>query len=156
MSHEPVLVLLVEDNEDHAELLKRTLREAGDRIRIVHARDGEAALDYLGLSNPSARPKNNEIPGLVLLDLRLPRIDGLDVLRRIKGAQSLSPVPVVILTTSSAPADIERAYHLHANSYLAKPVSYDHFSRLMQTLGRYWTVWNARPGARHAAPGLPA
>jgi len=156
MSHEPVLVLLVEDNEDHAELLKRTLREAGDRIRIVHARDGEAALDYLGLSNPSAGPARNEIPGLVLLDLRLPRIDGLDVLRRIKEAQSLSPVPVVILTTSSAPADIARAYHLHANSYLAKPVSYDHFSRLMQALGRYWTVWNARPGAHHAAPGLPA
>ncbi len=156
MSHQPVLVLLVEDNEDHAELLKRTLREAGDRIRIVHARDGEAALDFLGLSNPSAGRERNEIPGLVLLDLRLPRIDGLDVLRRIKGAQSLSPVPVVILTTSSAPADIDRAYHLHANSYLAKPVSYDHFSRLMQTLARYWTVWNARPGAQHASPGLPA
>ncbi len=156
MSDEPMLVLLVEDNEDHAELLKRTLREAGDRIRIVHARDGQAALDYLGLSDPSAGPGRNEIPGLVLLDLRLPRIDGLDVLRRIKGAQGLSPVPVVILTTSSAPTDIERAYHLHANSYLAKPVSYDHFSRLMQTLGRYWTVWNARPGPHHAAPGLPA
>lgn len=156
MSHETVLVLLVEDNEDHAELLKRTLREAGDRIRIIHARDGEAALDYLGLGNPSAGPERNEVPGLVLLDLRLPRIDGLDVLRRIKGAQSLSPVPVVILTTSSAPTDIHRAYELHANSYLAKPVSYDHFSRLMQTLGRYWTVWNARPGAHHASPGLPA
>jgi two-component system response regulator len=156
MSPEPVLVLLVEDNEDHAELLKRTLREAAGLIRIVHARDGEAALDYLGLSGPSAGREKNEVPGLVLLDLRLPRIDGLDVLRRIKEAQSLRPVPVVILTTSSAPADIARAYSFHANSYLAKPVSYDHFSRLMQTLSRYWTVWNARPGMRRAAPGLPA
>ena len=155
MSPEPVLVLLVEDNEDHAELLKRTLREATD-LRIVHARDGEAALDYLGLSGPDAGQGRNEIPALVLLDLRLPRIDGLDVLRRIKAVQSLRPVPVVVLTTSSAPSDIARAYHLHANSYLAKPVSFDHFGRLMRTLSRYWTVWNARPGAHRASPALPA
>ena len=153
MSPEPVLVLLVEDNEDHAELLKRTLREATGLVRIVHARDGEAALDYLGLSPGRER---NEIPGLVLLDLRLPRLDGLDVLRRIKEAQRLRPVPVVVLTTSSAPSDIARAYHLHANSYLEKPVSFDHFSELMQALSRYWTCLNARPGAHRASPGLPA
>ena len=156
MSPEPVLVLLVEDNDDHAELLKRTLREGDDLVRIVHARDGEAALDYLGLSGASAGREANEIPGLVLLDLRLPRIDGLDVLRRIKEAQRLRPVPVVVLTTSSAPTDISRAYAFHANSYLAKPVCFDHFSRLMQTLSRYWTVWNARPGAQRTSPVLPA
>ena len=156
MPPEPVLVLLVEDNEDHADLLKRTLREATDLVRIVHARDGEAALDYLGLSSPTAGQKANEVPGLVLLDLRLPRIDGLDVLRRIKEAQRLRPVPVVVLTTSSAPSDIERAYGFHANSYLAKPVSFDHFSRLMQTLSRYWTVWNTRPGESGPSPALPA
>ena len=155
MPPEPVLVLLVEDNEDHAELLKRTLRETTGLVRIVHARDGEAALEYLGLSNSPPGTEKNEIPGLVLLDLRLPRIDGLDVLRRIKEAQSLRPVPVVVLTTSSAPTDIARAYRFHANSYLAKPVSFDHFSRLMQTLSRYWTVWNTRPGARGPSPALP-
>ena len=155
MPAEPVLVLLVEDNEDHAELLKRTLREATGLVRIVHARDGEAALEYLGLSNPPPGAEKNEVPGLVLLDLRLPRIDGLDVLRRIKEAQSLRPVPVVVLTTSSAPTDIARAYRFHANSYLAKPVSFDHFSRLMQTLSRYWTVWNTRPGAPGPSPALP-
>jgi two-component system response regulator len=155
MSPDRVLVLLVEDNEDHAELLKRTLRDAADQVRIVHARDGEAALEYLGLVNPEGA-EGNEIPGLVLLDLRLPRIDGLDVLRRIKEAQSLRPVPVVVLTTSSAPQDIARAYRLHANSYLAKPVSFDHFNRLMQMLSRYWTVWNTRPGTHRDSPGLPA
>ncbi len=155
MPPEPVLVLLVEDNEDHAELLKRTLREATGLVRIVHARDGEAALEYLGLSNSPPGAEKNEVPGLVLLDLRLPRIDGLDVLRRIKEAQSLRPVPVVVLTTSSAPTDIARAYRFHANSYLAKPVSFDHFSRLMQTLSRYWTVWNTRPGAHGPSPALP-
>jgi CheY-like chemotaxis protein len=156
MKPDRVLVLLVEDNEDHAELLKRTLRDAADQVRIVHARDGEAALEYLGLSNSADDRERNEIPGLVLLDLRLPRIDGLDVLRRIKEAQDLRPVPVVVLTTSSAPQDITRAYRLHANSYLAKPVSFDHFNLLMQMLSRYWTVWNARPGAHGASPGLPA
>jgi CheY-like chemotaxis protein len=156
MSSDRALVLLVEDNEDHAELLKRTLRDADAQVRIVHARDGEAALDYLGLSNPAEGEEKNEIPGLVLLDLRLPRIDGLDVLRRIKEARSLRPVPVVVLTTSSAPQDITRAYRLHANSYLAKPVSFDHFNRLMQMLSRYWTVWNTRPGERRDSPGLPA
>ncbi len=156
MKSEPVLVLLVEDNEDHAELLKRTLREAAAMVRIVHARDGEAALDYLGLSGTEPGEGRNETPGLVLLDLRLPRIDGLDVLRRIKEAKRLRLVPVVVLTTSSAPSDISRAYRLHANSYLAKPVSFDHFSRLMRTLSRYWTVWTARPGAGRTAPALPA
>ena len=156
MNGEPILVLLVEDNEDHAELLKRTLREADHPIRIVHARDGEAALDYLGLSSRSSDPAKNPTPGLVLLDLRLPRLDGLDVLRRIKEVQRLRPVPVVILTTSSAPSDIARAYAFHANSYLAKPASFDSFSRLMQTLSRYWTVWNTSPGTRDATRGAPA
>ena len=156
MNPEPVLVLLVEDNEDHAELLKRTLREVTDLVRIVHARDGEAALEYLGLSGAADSQVKNEVPGLVLLDLRLPRVDGLDVLKKIKETQGLRRVPVVVLTTSSAHSDISRAYRFHANSYLAKPVSFDHFSRLMQTLSRYWTVWNARPGSRDAAPGLPA
>ena len=156
MNPEPMLVLLVEDNEDHAELLKRTLREADHPIRIVHARDGEAALDFLGLSNLDAKGPANPVPGLVLLDLRLPRIDGLDVLRRIKEAKRLRPVPVIILTTSSARADIARAYASHANSYLAKPGSFDNFSRLMEAISRYWTVWNATPGAHTPPPALPA
>jgi len=156
MNSEPMLVLLVEDNEDHAELLKRTFREAEHPIRIVHARDGEAALDYLGLSGEAGAPPEKPTPGLVLLDLRLPRIDGLDVLRRIKEVQRLRPVPVIILTTSSAPSDIARAYACHANSYLAKPGSFDNFTRLMDAISRYWTVWNASPGASPSSPGLPA
>ncbi len=150
-----MLVLLVEDNEDHAELLKRTLHDADHPIRIVHARDGEAALDYLGLSQAADEPPK-PTPGLVLLDLRLPRIDGLDVLRRIKEVHWLRPVPVIILTTSSAPADIARAYASHANSYLAKPGSFDNFTLLMEAISRYWTVWNATPGASSPPPALPA
>src|SRR6185436_10821506 len=125
MHDQPVLVLLVEDNEDHAELVKRTLREVDASIDIVHVRDGEAALDYLGLSTRAEGFAKNPKPGLVLLDLRLPRIDGLDVLRRIKDVVGLRPIPVVVLTTSSAPSDVTRAYVLHANSYLAKPVTFD-------------------------------
>jgi CheY-like chemotaxis protein len=156
MTPEPMLLLLVEDNEDHAELLKRTLREADHPLQIVHARDGEAALDYLGLSGGADEDAPKPTPGLVLLDLRLPRIDGLDVLRRIKEVQRLRPVPVIILTTSSAPADIAKAYASHANSYLAKPGSFDNFTRLMEAISRYWTVWNATPQAHASSRALPA
>jgi CheY-like chemotaxis protein len=145
MNPDPVLVLLVEDNEDHAELVTRTLREVDHLIRIVHVRDGVAALDYLGLSGDVASLADRPLPGLVLLDLRLPKIDGLDVLRRIKEATSLRPIPVVVLTTSSAPSDVRTAYAHHVNSYLTKPVSFDRFSRMMKDLSRYWTVWNTTP-----------
>jgi CheY-like chemotaxis protein len=148
MTDAPVLVLLVEDNEDHAELVQRTLLQVDRHIRIVHVRDGEAALDYLGLSGRPAADLKRERPGLVLLDLRLPRIDGLDVLRRIKDAVALRPMPVVVLTTSIAAQDVSRAYEYHANSYLAKPVSFDRFNRMMKDLSRYWTVWNAAPSTQ--------
>jgi CheY-like chemotaxis protein len=143
MSASPDLVLLIEDNEDHAELVQRTLRQVDEAIRIVHLRDGEAALDYLGLSGRASL--KGEVPGLVLLDLRLPRVDGLDVLRRIKEAIALRPVPVIVLTTSTASSDVTRAYESHANSYLAKPVSFERFSRMMRDLSRYWFAWNATP-----------
>ena len=137
------LVLLVEDNDDHAELVLRTLRQVDEAVRIVHVRDGEAALDYLGLSGRTSL--QGERPSLVLLDLRLPRVDGLDVLRRIKEAISLRPVPVIVLTTSTATSDVARAYEAHANSYLQKPVSFERFSRMMRDLSRYWIAWNASP-----------
>ncbi len=151
----PVPVLLVEDNEDHAELVKRTLRMADPPVEIVHLRDGEAALEYLGLGPDGPAPSNPR-PSLVLLDLRLPRIDGLDVLRQIKESTVLPPIPVVVLTTSSARTDVTRAYSLHANSYLAKPVSFDSFRRLMRDLNRYWTGWNVSPVRESSSPGAPA
>ncbi|MFA7403565.1 MAG: response regulator, partial [Pelobacteraceae bacterium] len=94
-------------------------------------------------SDPLQAPR----PGLVLLDLRLPKVDGLQVLKTIKGDPDLSKIPVVILTTSAAESDVARAYDCHANSYLVKPVDFTQFVELMEVLGYYWLVWNQHPKA---------
>ena len=142
---EPVLVMLVEDNADHAELVMRTLAEHRVANRIRHLADGQAALDYLFNRGPYADPVENPRPHVILLDLRLPRVDGLEVLKRIKETEELRRIPVIILTTSEADRDVTRAYDHHANSYLVKPVGYEEFSELMEDLGFYWLGWNTNP-----------
>ncbi len=145
MNGEPVLVLLIEDNVDHAELVMRTLADHRIANRIQHIMDGQTALDYLFRRGDYADPRSSPRPHLVLLDLRLPRVDGLDVLKAIKESEELRQVPVVVLTTSEAERDVARAYHYHANSYLVKPVGYDDFGELMDDLGFYWLSWNINP-----------
>jgi CheY-like chemotaxis protein len=138
----PLRVLLVEDDLDHAELVKRGLEECRANVELVHLEDGEAALHYLnGRDSPDAPDR----PHLILLDLRLPRIDGLEVLREIKASPDLSDIPCVVLTTSRAEGDMVKAYRLHANSYLVKPGSYENFAELMAEIERYWLRQNSRP-----------
>jgi CheY-like chemotaxis protein len=141
MTEKKAVILLVEDNADHAELVIRSLSDASI-TQIIHLCDGEMALDYILRRNQYARPESSPLPHLVLLDLRLPRVDGLEVLRTIKQSNTLSHVPVVVLTTSNATSDIAQAYEYHANSYLVKPVGFDEFSQLMQTITAYWLKWN--------------
>lgn len=145
MNGEPLVILLVEDNPDHAELVMRSLADFQVANRIVHVEDGEAALDYLhglgGYADRHAFP----MPHLMLLDLRLPKVDGLQVLREVKENVKLRPLPVVILTTSDAERDLAMAYEYHANSYLTKPVDFIDFSKLLRDLGFYWLAWNTRP-----------
>jgi CheY-like chemotaxis protein len=140
MKGKPVSILLVEDNIDHAHLVMRKFKLFKIANRITHIEDGEAALEYLEKSKTE-----HNFPHLILLDLRLPKVDGLEVLREIKTNPDLMEIPVVILTTSDAETDIAKAYHLHANSYLVKPVDFDKFTELMDLLGFYWICWNKNP-----------
>ena len=144
MVGEPVLVMLVEDNLDHAELVMRTLADHRVANRIIHFTDGQSALDYMFRRGEYADPPGAR-PHVILLDLRLPRVDGIEVLQAIKESPELRQIPVVVLTTSETEKDIARAYYNHANSYLVKPVGYEEFVKLMQDLGFYWLSWNTLP-----------
>ncbi|HSD67211.1 MAG TPA: response regulator [Vicinamibacteria bacterium] len=135
-------VLLVEDDPDHAELVRRGLEDYGSHLDLTHVSDGESALAYLRERASRGTPGR---PHLILLDLRLPRMDGLEVLREIKAAPELSDIPCVVLTTSQAEGDMVKAYRLHANSYLVKPGDYAHFVELIAGVERYWLQENVHP-----------
>jgi CheY-like chemotaxis protein len=145
MMGEPVLVMLVEDNADHAELVIRTLEDHPIANRIQHFTDGQTAIDYLLRQGSYSDPRSSPRPHIILLDLRLPRVDGLVVLHNIKENAELKSIPVIVLTTSEAEKDVERAYDNYANSYLVKPVGFEEFSKLMNDLGFYWLGWNTHP-----------
>ena len=147
MPNEPMLVMLVEDNPDHAELVVRSFDNHPIANQIVVLSDGEAALDYLLRRGKYADPSQSPRPHMILLDLRLPRIDGLEVLKAIKESAALRPIPVIVLTTSDADNDVMQAYLHYANSYVVKPVGYDQLVKLMQDLGSFWLGWNITPRA---------
>jgi len=142
----PLTILLVEDHLPHAELVKRTLEAHQITHRLYHVGDGEAALAYLFRQGEYADPATSPRPHVVLLDLRLPKLSGLEVLKAIRASRELHMVPVVVLTTSTAERDVICAYELHVNSYVVKPVDYAQFSQLMHALGLYWLNWNYYPG----------
>lgn len=145
MNGEPLTILLVEDNPDHAELVIRNMEEFSVANTIVHVEDGEAALDYLNGRGTYADRIRHPLPHLMLLDLRLPKVSGLDVLKQVKQNSKLRALPIVVLTTSDAERDMAKAYEYHANSYLTKPVDFGEFSRMLKDLGFYWLAWNRRP-----------
>lgn len=145
MRGEPVTILLVEDDDAHAEIVRRNFEGFNVANRLVRVADGQAALDYLLHEGEFSGDRPAPRPGLILLDLRLPKVDGLEVLRVIKSSPGLERIPVVILTTSAAETDLVRAYDSHANSYLVKPVEFPKFVSLMQSLGYYWLAWNEFP-----------
>jgi len=142
---EPLVILFVEDNEAHAELVMRSMRDQRVANIIYHVLDGQQALDFLFHTGDYKNSANSPRPNLVLLDLRLPRVDGLEVLKTIKESPDLHRIPVVILTSSDAETDIARSYDYHANSYVVKPMDFKTFTRLMKDLGFYWLGWNAPP-----------
>jgi CheY-like chemotaxis protein len=145
MKGEAIVILLVEDDAAHAEIVRRNLEGFRLGNRLVHVADGQAALDYLYRRAEFSDPQQSPRPGIILLDLRLPKVDGLEVLRTIKSDPDLSRIPVVVLTTSAAETDVAKAYDCHANSYLVKPVDLPQFVAMMETFGFYWLAWNEYP-----------
>ena len=145
ISGEPLKILLVEDNPSHAEMVIRSFEANRIANEITHVEDGELALDYLHRRGIYSDAKGTPMPHLVLLDLRLPKIDGLEVLDNIKTSDDLMNIPVVILTTSSVDMDVAKAYKRHANSYLVKPIDFNDFTKMMDDLGYYWLAWNHSP-----------
>jgi two-component system response regulator len=140
---EPV-ILLVEDNPDDQELTLRALKKNNISNRIVVAQDGVEALDYLFCAGTYADRDINEQPQMVLLDLKLPKVDGFEVLRKLRADNRTRLLPVIILTSSKEQQDIVNGYGLGANSYVRKPVDFQQFVEAVQQLGLYWLVLNER------------
>lgn len=136
------IILLVEDNPDDVLLTKRALKQNNIVNQLVVAEDGVAALDYLCCTGPHAGRNADELPSLILLDLKLPRIDGHEVLRRIRADERLKYLPVVILTSSRETEDLISAYQNGATSYIRKPVDFMKFVEAVQNLGIYWLLLN--------------
>ena len=141
-----VEILLVEDSPQDQELTLRALRKANLANRIQIARDGAEALEFLFCEGGYSGRRIEESPKVVLLDLKLPRVDGLEVLRRIKADPRTRTTPVVVLTSSKEQRDLVESYHLGVNSYIVKPVNFDQFSGAVLELGMYWLLLNQRPG----------
>lgn len=141
-------VLHIEDEPAHAEIVRRTFETNHFTNTLKHVGDGQSALDYLHRTGIFSDPASSPRPNLILLDLRLPRVDGLLVLKTIKSDPELKHIPVVILTTSASEEDISLAFDNNANSYLVKPVDFALFSDLLIQLGSYWTSYNCNPKSR--------
>ncbi len=139
------LILLVEDNSSDEKLTVLALEECGIANDVVVARDGAAALDFLAATGAYSDRDPTELPTLVLLDLKLPKIDGLDVLRRIRADERTRLLPVVILTSSKEDEDVLQGYELGANAYVRKPVDFLEFAAAAKTLGLFWLLLNELP-----------
>lgn len=139
-SGEPHVVLLVEDNQAHAQIIQLSFEQCfeGHSIALYHVDDGDAALQFLFHKGAYADPVGSPRPHLILLDLRLPKVSGLEVLEEIKSTAALREIPVIVLTTSAAKADIEWAYAWQADGYIVKPSSFDGFMDLVEELRQTW------------------
>jgi CheY-like chemotaxis protein len=155
MSGRTLNILLVEDNPDHAELVRRGFEKFPAANFLHHVEDGEAALDYVFGRGIYADRLRFPVPDLMLLDLRLPRVDGLEVLRHVKSHPTLQAMPVVVLTTSDAEGDVARAFDFHANSFVTKPVDFDRLSQLVRELGFHGPAGATKVPTAPATSGQP-
>jgi CheY-like chemotaxis protein len=144
-SSDAVEILLVEDNPSDLEVTLRALKEQNICNNLHVARDGEEALDFMFCQGPHSGRSIDELPRVILLDLKLPLIDGLEVLRQIRGDARTRHVPVVVLTSSTEERDVVESYALGVNSYITKPVDFDQFKDAMHVIGMYWLMLNRPP-----------
>lgn len=139
MQAEPLVILLAEDDEGHASLIQRNLKRAGVVNEIVHLRDGQEVLDYLRYEG-AFRGRESRGPLLLLLDINMPRVDGVEVLRQVKADAALAKLPVIMLTTTDDPREVERCYRLGCSVYITKPVMYDEFVEAVKRLGLFLDI----------------
>jgi CheY-like chemotaxis protein len=154
MNSDEVDILLVDDSQDDVDLTLHSLRSENLANHVFVARDGEEALDFLFCSGPYAHRSFDRPPKLVLLDLKLPKVDGMQVLEKVKSDPRTRTIPVVLMTSSREERDMVSGYKLGVNSYLQKPVDFDDFRKMVKLLGLYWLVTNQPPvtsGASQAA-----
>lgn len=144
MKHQ-VEILLVEDNSSDAEMTIRVLKKNNLANRLLHVKDGAEALDYLFGQGDYAGKQTGHIPKLILLDLKMPKVNGKEVLQKIKSEERTKKIPVVVLTSSQENPDIEECYGLGVNSYVVKPVEFDEFHKAISNLGLFWMIVNQPP-----------
>lgn len=148
-AHGAVDILLVEDNPNDVELTLRALKKNYMLNTLIHLKDGEEALEYLFARGKYEGRDMADIPRIMLLDLKLPKIDGLEVLRAVKADPRTRMTPIIVLTTSKDDRDIAECYSLGVNSYIVKPVEFETFSRVVNELGYYWLLINQKPCCPH-------
>ncbi len=145
MDNQAIEILLIDDNMNDAELMVRALKRNNLANKVVHLKDGVEALDFIFCTGPFAERNFNNHPKVIVLDLKMPRIDGLEVLERIKKDEQTKSIPIVILTSSKQDPDIRKCYDLGASSYIVKPVGFDSYSKAVAQLGFYWLLLNEQP-----------
>ena len=143
--HNHVEILLIEDNHQEAELAIRSLKKQNLANHLKHIDDGPEALDFIFSRGAYGNRKKSQNPKLILLDLQVPKVDGLEILRQLKGNEETRIIPVVILTSSAEEKDVIESYKLGANSYIVKPVNFDSFGKAVSELGLYWLLLNHNP-----------
>jgi two-component system response regulator len=156
MNSDQVDILLVDDSQDDVDLTLHALRAENLANKVFIARDGEEALEFLFCTGPHSQRSFDHPPKLVLLDLKLPKVDGMQVLKQIKGDPRTKTIPVVLMTSSREERDMVSGYDLGVNSYLQKPVDFDQFRKMVKLLGMYWLVTNQAPVSNGHAAGAQA
>ena len=142
-----VEILFIEDNHDEAELTIRSLKKHNLANKLMHIDDGADALDFIFAKGIYSERVNSPEPKLIILDLKLPKIDGLEILRQLKAEERTRLIPVVVLTSSQEEKDVIESYRLGVNSYIVKPVNFESFGKAVADLGLYWVILNHRPNS---------